>query len=304
MSRVKVVSITGAGRSGSTILDNILGGIDGAFSVGELRYLWQRGLIEGRKCGCSRPLNECELWPGILDKAFPDGIDAAEPARRMGYVRTRFAPAAASGTFVNWYRNRLRPLVPVLDALYPAIAEVTGARFIVDSSKLPTYTFLLSQVPSIDLRIVHLVRDPRAVAHSRGRPKEQLDTAQKRQMTRSGPARSATDWLVWNALIKRLFATGNNPYTLLRYEDLIRDPAAGVEQVLAIADEQGAGVSHLDGSVVHLEANHTVSGNPGRFKTGTVELKLDEAWRSDMATKDRRTVERITAPLRKSLGYD
>lgn len=304
MTPVKVISITGAGRSGSTILDNILGGIEGAFTTGELRYLWSRGLIEGRKCGCSRPLPECELWPRILDRAYPDGVDAAAVQAQMGYVRTRFTPAALWGPTRPLYRSRLAPLVDVLDRLYPAIAAETGARFIVDSSKLPTYTYLLRLVPSIDLRIVHLIRDPRAVAHSRGRRKEQLDTAEQRAMSQSGPARSAADWRVWNSTIRRLFAEGDRPYMLLRYEEMIEHPVASVERILALADEQGAATPRLHGNTVELGGNHTVSGNPGRFERGAIELVLDEAWQRDMSPRDRRIVERITGRARRRFGYE
>ncbi len=304
MTRIKVISITGAGRSGSTILDNVLGGVAGAFSVGELRYLWRRGLIDNRKCGCSNPLLDCKLWPRILDRAFPEGIDPARVASQMRFTRTRYTPAAVMRSFHGWYRNRLSPLVEVLTELYPAIAVETGARFVVDSSKLPTYTYLLGQVPTVDLRIVHLIRDPRAVAHSRARRKEQLDTAERRPMTQSGPTRSAVDWLTWNTTIRRLFGRGTNPYMMLHYEDLIGEPAASIERVLEIADEQGADISHIRGHEVTLAGNHTVSGNPGRFQTGPITLTLDEAWRRDMSDKDRKTVERITRPARKSFGYD
>ncbi len=300
---VKVIAIAGAGRSGSTILDNVLGGIPGAFSAGELRYLWQRGLIEQRLCGCSRPLPECELWPRILARAFPEGIEAADMVALSHYVRTRFTPAARIRALRAWYDTKLGPLVMVLDELYPAIAAETGARFIVDSSKLPTYTYLLSRVPSIDLRIVHLIRDPRAVAHSWGRRKEQLDTAEARAMTQTGPARAALDWVVWNTTIRSLFAGEPGRYLQLRYEDLIMDPESSVRRVLLMADEENAPTPHLQGNRVELAANHTVSGNPGRFQTGTIELALDEAWRRDMPSAKRKLVERITAPVRRSFGY-
>ena len=300
---VKVISITGAGRSGSTILDNVLGGIPGAFSGGELRYIWQRGLIEQRLCGCSRPLPDCELWPHILERAFPDGVDAAATVSLTHYVRTRFTPAARIRALHGWYNKKLEPLAAVLDSLYPAIAEHTGARFIVDSSKLPTYTYLLSRVPSIDLRIVHLIRDPRAVAHSWARPKKQLDTAVARAMTPIGPARSAVDWVVWNTTIRSLFADASVGYLQLRYEDLITNPETAVRRILEMADEADAPTPHLQGNTVELAGNHTVSGNPGRFKTGTIELALDEAWQRDMPASKRKLVERITAPVRRSFGY-
>ena len=67
---VKVMYIAGWGRSGTTIVDNILNSYDGVFSTGELFYLWSRGLIEKRKCGCGVPFPRCALWGDILDAAF------------------------------------------------------------------------------------------------------------------------------------------------------------------------------------------------------------------------------------------
>ncbi|MBA3432215.1 MAG: hypothetical protein H0U16_12145, partial [Actinobacteria bacterium] len=49
---LKVLFIMGWTRSGSTILDNLLGEVEGFFSTGELHYLWRRGLLEGRLCSC------------------------------------------------------------------------------------------------------------------------------------------------------------------------------------------------------------------------------------------------------------
>ena len=57
-----------------------------------------------------------------------------------------------------------------------------------------------------------------------------------------------------------------------------------------------------DGEVELLPA-HTASGNPNSFDTGWVPLRLDEAWRKDFPVDSRRTVERITLPLRAKYGY-
>ena len=41
---VRVLYVAGAGRSGSTVLANLLGEVPGFVSVGEVRFLWERGL--------------------------------------------------------------------------------------------------------------------------------------------------------------------------------------------------------------------------------------------------------------------
>ena len=53
------------GWSGSTLLGNVLGELAGAVHVGELRALWDEGLLAGGTCGCGRPLAECERWSAI-----------------------------------------------------------------------------------------------------------------------------------------------------------------------------------------------------------------------------------------------
>jgi len=69
-------------------------------------------------------------------------------------------------------------------------AYSTGARVIVDSSKVPTGGAALFQMAGITPAVVHLVRDPRAVAYSWRRPKRGFD--------RRGAAVSTWDWVRLN----------------------------------------------------------------------------------------------------------
>ena len=62
----RVVSIVGPGRSGTTLLGEILGEVPGVFDAGELRWLWRRGLGEDRRCGCG----EHEFF-GVSGRRFP-----------------------------------------------------------------------------------------------------------------------------------------------------------------------------------------------------------------------------------------
>ena len=171
-----VIYIAGTGRSGSTVLANILGEVEGLFAAGEVRYLWQRGLKEGRLCGCGLPVRECPVWSRVLAEAGqlddPERVDGiVAMLQRTGRIRN--LPAVLAGSVVSRLdpaeAHALAPARAALGDLYAAIASVTGCRVIVDSSKLPAYANVLAATPGIDLRVVHLVRDPRGAAYSAAR---------------------------------------------------------------------------------------------------------------------------------------
>ena len=72
MARTRVLLLAGSGRSGSTVLANILGSVEGVFCGGEIRYLWERGLQDGRLCGCGRAFGQCPV--ATLPRARDDDV--------------------------------------------------------------------------------------------------------------------------------------------------------------------------------------------------------------------------------------
>jgi hypothetical protein len=56
--------------------------------------------------------------------------------------------------------------VRVMISVYRAALQISGARAIVDTSKYPGYAATLNKHPDADLRVIQLLRDSRAVAHS------------------------------------------------------------------------------------------------------------------------------------------
>jgi hypothetical protein len=303
-----VLYIAGTGRSGSTVLAGLLGEVEGVFAAGEVRYLWQRGLVEGRLCGCGIPVTACAVWTGILEAAASRGAEfrpevMADVLRRAGRIRhlprlARRRPGTRGG-------GAAAPLSGIagLGELYRAIAEVTGSTVVVDSSKLPSYGRILDGLPGIDLRVVHLVRDPRGAAHSWSRRKPLADGAASSHMERIGPAKSAALWNVWNVVAASLLGGTRRHYLRVRYEDLVSDPAGTLRLILSLA---GLGDRALptdpEGGAI-LRPNHMVAGNPDRLRSGPIRLRADLRWRTEMRARDRRLVTAVTAPLLGHFGY-
>jgi hypothetical protein len=298
--RAKVLYLAGSGCSGSTILDRILGQLDGFFSVGELCNLWDRGLVAHRKCGCGVPVDQCPTWRGILARGFgrlPGETEASRViALRRGWVRIRHIPRVLAT------RRRRQPhdgdeLLGVLARLYGAVHEQTGCRVIVDSSKAPLYAELLARSPVVDLHVVHLVRDPRATAYSWLRKKQLPDFGDVRQMQRLPPLKSSGLWTLWQTMSEVLVGRPRDRYLRLRYEDFVRDPRAAVQRVTALVGEQPPALPFQSASTVRLQATHSVSGNPNRFETGTVHLRPDSEWVNGLHGAQRALVTAVTWPL-------
>ena len=68
-NQLKVLYIAGLGRSGSTILQNVLGELESFFPGGEICSIGQR-YVQKRLCGCKKPLAECDVWKRVLNRAF------------------------------------------------------------------------------------------------------------------------------------------------------------------------------------------------------------------------------------------
>jgi hypothetical protein len=304
--RPRILYIAGAGRSGSTLLAMILGGLPGCTSVGELRHIWERGVLANRLCGCGEAFHDCPFWSRVGEAAFGgwDAVDAERQAGRIMIVgRQRHFPLVATGAGSARFRAELAAYADIQARLYRAVAEVSGDPVVVDSSKSPVYALTL-RAAGLDVEVVHLVRDSRAVAYSWTRPRLMRDTVSDEYMPTFGPARSSLMWISNNLAIDAVRRRGLRP-RVLRYEPLMRAPARELERAIgeALPAEALAAIRAGGEPTFAVGVQHTVAGNPVRMRTGPVTLRVDDAWRSGMRPSDRRLVTLLTYPLLARYGY-
>lgn len=304
----RVLYVGSLGRSGSTLLDRMIGQVPGFLSVGEVIYIWFRGLTQNRLCGCGTPFKECPFWLGVSDEAF-GGWDQVDVQHMMSLAdsvnRHRYLPLQMYPQLWHDYRVRLEEHAAVMAKLYRAIHVVSGTKVIVDSSKAPSYAFVLNRVPGMDLRIVHLVRDSRGVAFSWTKKVVRPDALDETvYMQRYDPARIASRYVTRN-LAMELLARQGVPSIRMRYEDVIRQPRSHVERIIQFAGEEveERSLDFIRDGGVELGINHTVHGNPLRMKLGLVPLRVDEEWRSSLNRANYSIVTGLTWPLLRRYGY-
>jgi hypothetical protein len=298
---LKILYIGGWGRSGSTILGNILGSIDGFFFVGESR-LAEQSVVEGEPCGCGASLNHCEVWKTISRAALPYA-PASGPGGVFSlgkHARTRHLPVVWTASGRRRWTAGLSDEVDRIDRAYREIQSAWGVRVIVDSSKAPGYARMLEMVPSAQMYVVHLVRDPRASAYSWRRRKLRPN---QHEMPRRDIVTNSFYWNLFNLAVEKLWARRPGRYMMLRYEDLIAEPVAAVDRVLQLIGESRARLPFAGPREARIGVSHTVNGNPLRMQSGVVRLSPDEEWRVRMGGSARSLVTALTWPLRRRYGY-
>ena len=226
--RLRVLYLGGLGRSGSTLIERLIGQLPGVCPVGELVHLWERGITAGERCGCGEPFRECPFWQQVGKAAF-GGWDEVEVSRvaalRARVDRNRFIPALARRDVRPGRRPELDEYTSYYARLYAAITEVSGCDLVVDSSKHPSLAHCLRWQADLDLRVLHLVRDSRAVAYSWSRQVRRPDTDTESYMTRYSPAMAAGQWNTQNAAFHLLARLGG-PVMRLKYENFTAAPDA------------------------------------------------------------------------------
>ncbi len=304
--KIKVLYIAGFGRSGSTLLGNVLGQVDDFVSVGEIRNIWLHGLIQNKVCGCGAPFKECEMWQPVLNEAFGDrgGVDPEKMIQlRESWSRTKHIPLMLTPLTRRLVEQRLAEYLDNLERLYRAVQTTTGSRVIVDTSKFPSYGFTLGMVPSVDLYIIHLVRDPRAVAYSWSRKRLQPDLENPEYMLRYSPTASSSRWIVRNLATEAFWRRSPKRYSIVRYEDFVAKPQKTTRQILGLVGEETTPLPHMAEHEVKLGLNHNIWGNPSRFQTGTVEIRPDTEWASYIESGDMNLITSLTFPLLVRYGY-
>jgi hypothetical protein len=221
---LKIIAISGSGRSGSTLLSLLLSQDSRVFNLGQLRDLWRAFEIDA-PCSCGQPLHHCAVYGRTV-------VDSA--AMRSG-CRAFFKDAARSADWSDArvrarLRQRHEAFLHGLHAVLVKIAAETAARHLVDSSKSPEMALAFSLLPDVDLYLLNLVRDPRAVACSWHRKK-----GSRKKGSLKALIRNARDWTSRQRRLERWKPALGAGFLALRYEDMAGSPVDAVKIVAAWA---------------------------------------------------------------------
>jgi hypothetical protein len=300
----RVLYLGGLGRSGTTLVERLLGELPGICALGEVVHLWQRDIRDDERCACGARFSACTFWQRVGERAFNGwanvDVDRVH-ALRDSVERTRHIPRLAAATDAP---DEVREYAGYYGRVYAAAAEVSGSPVVVDSSKHSALAHVLRWAAGVDLRVVHVVRDARGVAYSWTKRVSRPETDGADEMTRYSPGRSALLWNAHNAAFGLLARRGVE-VRRIRYEEFLADPRT---ELIKLADFAGLRLTQDDLSFLRpghadLTVGHSAAGNPMRFTVGRLALRRDDAWVRALPSAQRRLVGAVCGPMLRAYGY-
>jgi len=305
-------------RSGSTLFDLMVGQLPGHCDVGELFYMWQAGLLRDQRCACGAQFRQCPFWQAVGQSAFGgwEHVDVQAVLDLQGKVDTTARlPLALLGRLLPGHAARVRRYLALVDRVYRAVAEVSGAQVVVDSTKRPSTAHLLAGSPQVQLRVVQVVRDPRGVVNSWSRQVPLPDNAGARAyLKRRSLRETVRRWVTVNLLTESLRRRGV-PVARVRYEDLVREPVQAMEMVQRLMGREptpAAAAASAGRADIASPGSRPGTRRPGPARSdiratapwsGPVPLRLDEAWRRELPRWKQVVTVAATWPLMRRYGY-
>lgn len=316
---LKVVYIVGFARSGTTILGNLLGEIDGFFHMGELCRVWSQAVRARGRCGCENTVAECPFWSRVLSRtlsrdpggpphessdavpnvngtSFKQAWEIQKRARSENTWRRDFSPLARD-------RSSSKKYVELLESLLHNVAEVSRSRVLIDSSKLPESGAYLRSVPSVTPFYLHMVRDSRGSIFSRQRRHAPWD-GEKVLLNRVSAIADSFRWMRSNLEAEVLGRRGGKArHMVVRYESFASRPESTLGAIASWLGEDPDRLPLIDSRTAWIGPNHTVCGNRNRFQTGEVTLRVDDRWIDALRSRDYLLITSLTSPLLARYGY-
>jgi hypothetical protein len=290
--QVRVVYIMGDGRSGSTVTGIILGNHPAISSNGEL-HKWAR--YRGHPKRDNDKEEDLRFWAEVRKCYRSQGLSTD-----FSHLQNVQGEVENYGRFPKLLLHRVSPEVCAeycthVGGVFKAISAVSRRDIIVDEAKRPARGLALLRCPGCNVRIIHLVRDPRGVVWSQG--KRTVEHKFK------SPLVAALHYSSKNlmSLLVQLFAPRGRVLRV-RYEDLVRQPA---DQLKRIGQFLGLSMEPVIDKIdagEPLQVPYLLDGNRIR-REKEIQLRFDDTWRKQQSLGNRLVAILFTFPFFVLFGY-
>jgi len=267
-SKIPVICLVSAGRSGSTLLDLVMDAHSQIIGVGEL-FQYKEQIKRRALCSCGKEVEKCPFWQKVFAGfSFPT-LKIFQTKLDFLFAKQRYwANINGKKKLID-----LSKYIQLNEEIYKRIIEFSGKSVVFDSSKDIYRAEALLKSKKLEVTLLHLVRDGRGVAWS---------------WKRAHPERSVFHfmkvWAMTNLKIEIAKLRHWDRFIFVRYEDFVQNPQQVLEKIL-----ERVGLKFEPTMLNFREKErHQVGGNlTVRFKEKTNEIKEDLSWRENLSLKEK-----------------
>lgn len=266
MESTPIAYIAGLGHSGSTLFDLLLSSHSHVVSVGEIQVLSEpldearrQSILEETRCPCGESsVMTCPFWKEVER-------DLAETHGLSLYSLDMDSPD----------RDILRKHN---ESLFTSVANVSGAKCIVDSSKNSDRLDRLMRLTNLNIRPIHLIRNPFGAAYS--------------YWKKHGPTMKFAVVYTQNALYTSIIVN-RKPHRVVKYEDLAARPVETISDIMQWLELD------LEPSQINWteHKHHNIGGNRMRYG-GQSGIRVDTTWKSNMGLFEKLAIALLTLPTK------
>ena len=293
--KINLIYIASNGRSGSTLLDMLLGRHKNCFTLGEFQVLSIEYIVNKHLCGCGKRLDMCDFWDGIIKKNKKIIFDGSISRFRKNDNGSVLRWKELKDIFFNTFNSKKEisryglENYKVLKSLIKTAQSNKKINFLIDASKDPYRLAWLLRSKYFEIKILHIIKLPEAFVYSMCKNEQNFVKRWFKTI------RMSLRWILQNIIISKV--SNKHSKKKIRYEELALNTHTNLKEIFNFLNLKYQNTS----KDVFQKKNHAIAGNIMRFNSR--KILLDDKWKSKMSKLDKYTVFIITA-LFKRLYYN
>jgi len=303
---ITYVCMPGSPYTGSTLLGFLLNNHPECASIGAATGLTAKVDLATYVCSCGARFKDCEFWNQIaartvelshpvtvFKKDFWNTHPRISRHRWLNGLLIRSLGSSSLNAARDMVIGGLGPVQRTMSeatlstaSLARAVLEATGKTVFVDTARDHQRPKYLMRSPVDDLKVIHLIRDPRG------------NTASIMKHTGVEASKAARQWRHYNLEADRVKKLFLDSWMLLHYEELCADPQDTLDRIARFI-----GIGPTPVSLKVQNDRHHIIGNSMRLRD-LGEIREDQTWREMLNENDLRDIARITGAASHRFGYD
>lgn len=260
-SKVKLIYLLGAGRSGTTLLATVLNTHDKIISTGEMHQFKEH--LNGLKtCSCGKKLNQCDFWKEVTIDFGNEIAEELDYCERM--EKHKNIP------LLLLTNKKDKRYLKTQERIFQKILKDKENISILDSSKYISRYLLLSKSKKFNVKGVYVVRDVRGV----------INSFQKKVQTPKNPISTILYYSLIN-LFGQIVCWLDSKVIKVKYEDFVQDP---INQLSVIYQHSLNGNDNVVTLPEELQIPHIIGGNRMKHKK-KINIIPDYKWKQKISRK-------------------